>query len=280
MDAGAILKWTVLRAGGFWLDGGGMFGLIPKAMWSKWIPADEQNRIHLAMNCVLLQHEGSPGRILVEAGAGDKWTAKEAGIYQFDRTTEGRIRTVVDALREAGTQPGDITDVVVTHLHFDHAGGLTRLADGADAERPTYLATFPAARIHVQRREWEDALANRSTMTRTYLRSHLDPIADRVVLHDGPAEVLPGLRVRPLPGHTWGQQGIFWQDAGGTLCFPGDLIPTVHHTHPASSLGYDMLPYETMLTKRALLEEADRGGWRLVLDHEPGDCVVQRGRAG
>ena len=89
------------------------------------------------------------------------------------------------------------------------------------------------------------------------------------------AKVLPGLRVAPTPGHTWGHQSVRWRDSLGTVCFPGDLIPTVHHLHPSASLGYDMLPYETMLTKRALLEQASREGWRLVLDHEPGECAVR-----
>jgi glyoxylase-like metal-dependent hydrolase (beta-lactamase superfamily II) len=113
-------------------------------------------------------------------------------------------------------------------------------------------------------------------MTRTYLRTHLDPIAHRVVLHDGAAEPLPGLRVVPTPGHTWHHQAVTWSDARGTVCYPGDVMPTVHHAHPASSLGYDMLPYDTMLTKRALLGRADAGRWRLVLDHEPGECVIRR----
>ena len=278
MPSGPQHEWTLLRAGGFLLDGGGMFGLIPKTMWSRLIPADALNRIHLGMNCVLLRRPGAKP-VRVESGAGDKWGPKELGIYEFDRTPQGRPRTVIDALREQGTDPAEIGEIVLTHLHFDHAGGLTRLAPGADPADPhaPVELCFPNARVHVQRREWEDALANRSTMTRTYLRSHLDPIADRVVLHEGAVEALPGIHVRPLPGHTWGQQGVLWHDAQGVLCYPGDLVPTVHHTHPAASLGYDMLPYETMLTKRALLAEADAGAWRLVLDHEPGDCVVQRG---
>jgi len=162
--------------------------------------------------------------------------------------------------------------VVVTHLHFDHAGGLTRLAADGTPE-----PVFPRARIHVQRQEWTDALANRSTMTRTYLRTHLDPIADRVVTHQGEAEVAVGVRVMPAAGHTWGHQIVMWRDEQGTVCYPGDVIPTRHHVHLSASLGYDMLPYQTMLTKRALLEVADREGWRLVLDHEAGDCVMQRG---
>jgi glyoxylase-like metal-dependent hydrolase (beta-lactamase superfamily II) len=137
---------------------------------------------------------------------------------------------------------------------------------------------FPKARIHVQRQEWNDALANRSTMTRTYLRTHIDPIADRLELHQGEAEVVAGVRVMPAAGHTWGHQVVVWRDAEGTVCYPGDVMPTIHHAHLSASLGYDMLPYQTMLTKRALLELADQESWRLVLDHQPGECVARRGR--
>lgn len=315
----STLTWRVLRAGGFLLDGGGMFGLIPRTMWSKWVAPDALNRIPLAMNCVLLERPVAaagappsaagappsaasrtpspaavPERILIETGAGSKWTDKERAMYEFAREPSGAVRTVEHALAEIGVDPATIAHVVVTHLHFDHAGGLTRWASSATAApasthastpAATHAAThttyppidlvFPNARVHVQRREWLDALANKSTMTRTYLRTHLDPMADRVVLHDGDSEVVPGVRVLPLLGHTWGQQGVVWADEHGTLCYPADVLPTVHHAHPAASLGYDMLPYDTMLTKRALLARAEAEDWRLVLDHEPGECVVR-----
>jgi glyoxylase-like metal-dependent hydrolase (beta-lactamase superfamily II) len=115
-------------------------------------------------------------------------------------------------------------------------------------------------------------------MTRTYLRTHIDPIADRLELHQGEAEVVAGVRVMPAAGHTWGHQVVVWRDAEGTVCYPGDVMPTIHHAHLSASLGYDMLPYQTMLTKRALLELADQESWRLVLDHQPGECVARRGR--
>lgn len=269
-----LFEWRVLRAGGFRLDGGGMFGIIPKTMWSKWVEPDAENRIGLAMNCVLLERPGPGGRplrVLVECGAGGKWGEKERAIYAFETAPDGSVRTVEHALAEAGVAPAWIDHVVLTHLHFDHAGGLTRPGPGGEPE-----PVFPNARIHVQRGEWEDALANRSTMTRTYLRTHLDPVAERVTLHDGAAEPVPGLRLIHAPGHTWHHQAVLWHDAHGTVCFPGDVMPTIHHAHPASSLGYDMLPHDTMLTKRKLLERADAGGWRLVLDHEPGECVIRR----
>lgn len=257
-------EWRVtpLRAGGFRLDGGGMFGLIPKTFWSTWMPADESNRIGLACNCLLL--EDGTSRVLVETGYGDKWSAKDRAIYALES------RTVVDALAERGIAPAMIDHVIVTHLHFDHAAGLT-----ANGPNSSLIPTFPAADIVVQRREWEDAIANRSTMTRTYLRTHLDPIRERLRCVDGPGEVLPGIAVRPLVGHTWGQHGILIRTPTGVTVFPADLIPTVHHVHLSANMGYDVLPYENMVNKRSFLTEAAGEGWTLALDHEPSTPFVR-----
>ncbi len=257
-------SWQLLRAGTMRLDGGSMFGVVPRALWSKLCPPDDQNRILLQTNCLLLQR--GDRHVLIETGCGDKWSERERALYALEP------RTVVDALREIGVAPEAITDVIVTHLHFDHAGGLTRLGSAGVPE-----PVFGHAPVFVQRTEWEDALANKSTMTRTYLRTHLDPIADRVRLLDGAADVpgLAGVRVLPVPGHTWGLQAVLFEDADGTVCFPADVLPTVHHVGTAFSMGYDMLPYDNMRTKTALLEHACHNHWRLVLGHEPNTPVVR-----
>ena len=264
-------NWQLLRAGALRLDGGGMFGVIPRTIWSRLVTADDNNRIALQTNCLLLQ-DGSQ-TVLVETGCGDKWTDTQRGHWDLER------RTIVDALREVDIEPGQVDVVIVTHLHFDHAAALTRW----DADnRP--VPTFPNATVIVQETEWADALANKSTMGRTYLRSHLDPVADCIQLVSGDTEVLPGITVWPMVGHTWGHQAVRFDDGEGIVCFPGDVMPTVHHAGPAYSLGYDMLPYENMLSKQALLEQASRDNWRLVLDHEPGNPVVrvapETGKAG
>lgn len=252
--------WTVLRAGGFRLDGGGMFGLIPRTIWSKLSPPDELNRIRLQTNCLLLEGHGK--RVLVETGYGDKWSDKERSVYDLER------RTVVDALGERGVEPEAIDLVVLTHLHFDHAAGLT------SGTEHSVQRVFPRATIAVQQTEWEDARAGKSTMTRTYLESHLAPIEAAVQLCRGEEQLLPGLRVTPMPGHTWGQQAVIVETDGGRVCFPGDVMPTIHHAHPAFSMAYDMLPYENMLRKKALLSSAAAERWTLVLDHEPDHPVV------
>jgi glyoxylase-like metal-dependent hydrolase (beta-lactamase superfamily II) len=255
-------SWTLLRAGSFRLDGGSMFGVVPKSIWSRIVEPDGFNRIPLQTNCLLLD-DGSR-KVLIETGFGGKWSDKERGFYELER------RTIIDALREIDVEADQVDHVIVSHLHFDHAAGLTSLDASGHA-----IPRFPTAEIIVQRTEWDDALANKSTMTRTYLRSHLDPIADRVRLVDGESEALPGIHLWPMPGHTWGQQAIRFDDGDGTVAFVGDVMPTANHVGLAYSLAYDMLPHENMLSKRRLLEHAAGEGWRIALDHEPGDAVVR-----
>ncbi|MCH7573452.1 MAG: MBL fold metallo-hydrolase [Planctomycetes bacterium] len=264
-------SWKLLRAGSLRLDGGGMFGVVPKPMWSNLIPPDEQNRIALQTNCLLLDdgESGGGGKILIETGFGDKWTEKERGFYDLEK------RCITDALREIEVAPEEISHVVVTHLHFDHAAGLTKLDNSGEP-----ISVFPGAKIHVQKREWEDALANKSTMSKTYLESHLKPIADQVELHDGEAEIFPGpgagagIHVWPMPGHTWGQQAVQFNDDMGTVVFPGDVMPTANHVGLAFSMGYDMEPFTNLQSKNNLLQKAATKGFRIVIDHEPGDAIV------
>ena len=250
-----ISRIEPLRTGAFRLDGGGMFGLIPKTMWSQWTEADAHNRIALATRSLLV--ESRDGLVLIEAGYGDKWSDRERAMYELER------RTAVDALAELSVDPRDIAHVVLTHLHFDHAAGLTRA--GAAGPEPV----FPNARIHVQRQEGHDALANRSTMTKTYFRSHLDPVATSVELHDGACTPLAGITLIPTAGHTWGHQSILLEGPGDPTVYLGDACPTVHHAHPAASLGYDMLAYESMQSKLEILGRASRERWRIALDHDP-----------
>jgi len=288
-------KWTLLDAGPILLDGGGMFGVVPRVIWSKSIPPDDRNRIRLNHNCLLLESANEPRRrVLIEVGSGDKLDAKSRDIFGLTD------RTIVTALGEARVRPEDLPDVVVSHLHFDHAAALTRRvqsgekADWQDDTHPAGVKlTFPNARIHVQRREWQDAIGNNSVMTRTYFSDHLIPLKDRLVLHDSPPpfpladpparnampmtpassrmdEILPGIFALLVPGHTWGQQALlFADDQGRTVVFTPDVLPTVHHVGAAYSLAYDVEPYMSMITRHWFLDEAARNDWLLVLDHEP-----------
>ena len=259
------MSWdcTLLRAGSFALDGGAMFGLIPRPLWTRLVEPDEKNRIPLQQNCLLLE---SGGRLaLIECGMGSKFNQKLRDIYALEE------RTVCDALHEIGCDPADISTVIISHLHFDHAGGLTRWA--ADGETPELC--FPNAEIVSQKIEWEDAVANKTTMHRTYLPENLKPVAERVRLVDGEAEILPGIRSLPVPGHTWGQQAIVVDRAGGgTLCFTSDVLPTANHAGTTYNMAYDVEPYTNMSSKSDLLSRAAAGGWTLALPHEPGEVFV------
>ena len=291
--------WQLLRAGPLWLDGGGMFGVVPRVVWGKSVPSDERGRIELAHNCLLLTRQDQPAtKILIELGSGDKFDAKGRDIFGL---TE---RTVVDALADVGTTPEQISQIIVSHLHFDHAGGMTRRA--RDGEAPDWTSgkpgesvkfTFPGAPVYVQRREWEDAIANNSVMTRTYLRENLEPMRDRVQLLDAPppfprghvprrdewpkapvadrvAEVVPGVFVLVVPGHTWGQQAIlFADDRDRTIVFTPDVMPSVHHVGAAYNMAYDVEPFMSTISRRWFLDAAVKNDWTLVIDHEPGNPV-------
>jgi glyoxylase-like metal-dependent hydrolase (beta-lactamase superfamily II) len=294
-----------------------MFGVVPKVVWNRNVPCDVQNRIRCGHNCLLLERRPDdinlagpaggqqPHRVLIEAGSGDKFDAKNRAIFGL---TDEWIGPAIEA---AGVRCNEIDDVVVSHLHFDHAGGVVRRArdgeapdwvpPGADPKPAGVKLTFPRAPIHVQRREWEDALLNRSVMTRTYFRENLEPIRDRVKLLDSPppfpdgylpgkeeapptslgermTEILPGIGVFRVPGHTWGQQAVCFQDERGrTVVFTPDVLPTLQHAGTAYNLAYDVEPYISSVTRRWFLQEAVKGDWLLVLDHEPGNpcCRVR-----
>jgi glyoxylase-like metal-dependent hydrolase (beta-lactamase superfamily II) len=226
--------WKLLRAGRLLLDGGGMFGVIPRVVWSKAMPPDEQNRCTFAHNCLLLQNDEHT--IVIEAGSGDKLDQKMKKIFGIEEYY------IHDAVRDAGVSCDGVDYVICSHLHFDHAGGLTRRAPDGGVQ-----LTFPKAKIISQRREWQDAIANRSVMTRTYYRDHLDPIRDQLELFESrppfeaghpinreqlpsmPLEerltqVLPGIDVFLVPGHTWGQQAIKFTDDRGHRC----IYPRCH----------------------------------------------------
>ncbi|MEL7473592.1 MAG: MBL fold metallo-hydrolase [Planctomycetota bacterium] len=304
--------WQVLDAGPLLLDGGGMFGLIPRVVWSRVVEADEKNRIALRHNCLLLTSTepdpalGRPRRVVIETGSGDKLNAKMSSVFGLGD------RTIEHALREVGVEPDEIDDVVVSHLHFDHAGGLTRrpragetpdwTPDGppsSEADEIGVRLTFPNATVHVQAIEWNTAIANNSVMTKTYYRDHLDPIQPRLRLAESPTafqhdripnrgerpassvedrctEALPGVQVFLASGHTWGQQAVLFHGPDGSpVLFTPDVLPTAWHVGATYSLAYDVEPYTSMVTKRWLLHDAAERGWTLVLDHDPLTPVVR-----
>jgi len=246
-----------LPGGRFMLDGGTMFGVVPKALWQREAPADAHNRIGLACNCLLL--EIGAERILLDTGIGERFSARERQIYGIDAD-----ETLRSSLATAGLDPADITTVALTHLHFDHFCGC--LIDGDDGPEPLF-----ANAVHlVQRGEWEDALHGRSTMKSSYRPDDLQRLAEQIEVRriEGEYRIAPGLTTFVTGGHTEWHQG-FRLDAGDrTLVYPGELVPTRSHIRPYWNMAYDMFPHQTLTAKQAFLAEAAATGWIVAWDHD------------
>jgi len=257
-----------LEAGLQRLDGGAMFGVVPKPLWQKRIPADGRNRIPLALRCLLI--ETPDALVLVDNGVGNKEDAKFRDIYGVDNA--GSPTRLEDALRDAGFTPEDVDIVINTHLHFDHAGGNTyRDAEGA------IRLSFPRARYVVQAGEWEWAHSGNERVRASYLPHNFDPVhaAGRFEFVSGEHEVVPGVRLVPTPGHTPHHQCVLVQSEGETACFLADLVPTSAHLPLPWIMGYDVEPLVTLESKRWVLKRAREEGWLLIFEHDP---VVPWGR--
>lgn len=256
-----------LDAGTQRLDGGAMFGVVPKPLWERRIPADDRNRIPLAMRCLLV--ETPDALVLIDTGAGNKESEKFVEIYGLDNTaTAGSPypTRLEEALAMAGFTPDDVDVVINTHLHFDHAGGNTvRTGDGS-----VELA-FSRARYAVQRGELDWAHVRNERIQASYLPANFDPVvaAGRFDLLEGDGAVVPGIRTIRTPGHTPHHQSVLIGDGGATACFLADLIPTAAHLPLPWIMGYDVEPLVTLETKRALLDRARAERWLLVFEHDP-----------
>jgi glyoxylase-like metal-dependent hydrolase (beta-lactamase superfamily II) len=270
------LRCHALEAGTQHLDGGAMFGIVPKPLWERRTQPDSQNRIPLAMRCLLVEH--GDGLILVDTGLGNKENEKFRSIYGVDNAGTTGPTQLEDAIRAAGHSPDDIRIVINTHLHFDHAGGNTFHPDPGGGE---VQLTFPEATYVVQRGELEFAMHANERTAGSYLPHNFAPVSDRSAwrLVEGPAEVVPGIEVLPTPGHTPHHQSVLVRDGGDTLCFLADLVPTTAHLPLPWIMGYDLEPLVTLETKRALLKRAAEEGWMVVFEHDPviGLGRVQRG---
>ncbi len=259
--------WTVveLEDGIFRLDGGAMFGVVPKTLWSRKVEADEANRIRLSL-CGLLLDDGK-SRILIDTGIGDKFGGKELSMYSIER----RRGQLFEELREAGYSPGDVTDVVLTHLHFDHAGNAT-IRRG---ERPEeYVPAFPGARYHVQREHWEWALSPSERDRASFRPADFEPLAalepeGRLVLHGDGDSIADGVTVHASSSHTPGHQHVIVRTAGECIVHCGDLVPTRAHVRLPYIMGYDLFPLGTLEEKKKLFAEAAQGRWLLFAEHDP-----------
>jgi glyoxylase-like metal-dependent hydrolase (beta-lactamase superfamily II) len=248
------------------LDGGAMFGVVPKPLWQKRIPADERNRIPLALRCLLV--ETPDELVLIETGLGNKENEKFLEIYGVENAASpasGLPDRVHEAIQLAGFPADEVTTVVNTHLHFDHAGGNTFRDAGGEIR-----LSFPRARYHVQRGEWEWAHKTNERTQASYLPHNFDPVASAGRLHlmQGGGEVVPGIFVVPTPGHCPFHTSVLVRSAGETACFLADVIPTMAHLPLPWIMGYDVEPLRTLESKRALLKRAAAEEWLLVSTHD------------
>ena len=249
----------VLESGTFGLDGGAMFGSVPKALWERTNPADEANRIELALRLLLIEGDGR--RILVDTGMGHKWTEQQVKRFRIEQPGHA----VDSALKAIGFNRQDVTDVILTHLHFDHAGGAT-LADGREI-----VPAFPNARYYTQRSQW-DLANNPSPKDRaSFIPENFVPLErhGQLELLDRGEELAPGVELLVGNGHTDGHQMVKVTGDGQTMVFLGDTIPTTTHLRLPFIMGYDLRPLETLQEKQRLLAQAAEEGWWLFFDHDP-----------
>ena len=250
--------------GRFSLDGGAMFGVVPKVLWERCCPVDELNRVPLSLTALLIRAHGQ--YILVDTGLG----AKEDGKFQSMFAVE-RAPTLRESLKRLGVYPEDIDVVINTHLHFDHAGGNTM-----KSEDGTLRPAFPKARYVVQRGEFDDAACANERTKASYRRDNFTPVAHLNqwdFLH-GDTELLPGVKAIVTAGHTRWHQSIRIESEGKVAFFLGDLIPTVSHLPLPYIMGYDLYPIQTLETKRWVLDRAFEEEWLLLFEHDP---LVQAG---
>ncbi len=267
-------KWTfrAFTDGAFKLDGGAMFGVVPRALWEQQHPADDRNRIDMVLRCLLAEH--GDRRILVDAGIGDRWEEKKRDIFAFDR----RPGHLLSELAGAGISTESITDVVLTHLHFDHCGGAVREQGGE------LVPAFPKARHWVQKKHWQWAMHPTERDRASFRPEDFEPLekAGLVEFVDGPNEILPGVRVLPVHGHTPGQQLVEFHTGDGVVAFVGDLLPLASQLRVPWVMAYDLNPVLTLTEKKEFLSRAAEEDYVLVFEHDPAvECcgVVFDGKA-
>ncbi len=251
------LEFHIIRDGHVLLDGGAMFGVVPRPLWEKKSAPDARNRITLAMNCLLIHAGGK--RILVETGAGAKMAPKLRDIYGLDGPT------LIASLEKFGVRPEQIDIIINTHLHFDHCGGNTRL------ERDQIVPVFPNARYYVQRGEFTHAMYPNERDHASYFRENYEPLnrAGMFTLLDGDSVIAPGVEVVVVPGHTAHMQCVRLTGGGQTAFFFADLVPTTAHLPLPWIMGYDLYPVTTLENKKRWIPQVVKEGWLALFAHDP-----------
>ena len=254
------LTCHALEGGRQHLDGGAMFGIVPKVLWQRRIPADDRNRIPLALRCLLVEHDD--GLVLIDTGIGNKENEKFIDIYGVENAGEDGRTKLEDALRELGHGPDDVRWVINTHLHFDHAGGDTWRDPGGKVG-----LAFPKARYVVQKGELDFARHTNERTAGSYLAHNFQGVPFQLI--DGEREILPGIHGIPTPGHVPFHQSVLVESGGERACFIADLVPTSAHLPLPWIMGYDLEPLVTLETRRRLYQRAEAEQWLLVFEHDP-----------
>ena len=247
-----------IETGTFWLDGGAMFGVVPKVFWDITNKSDERNRVQLAARCLLIIGNGR--KILMDDGNGTKITDKFRDIYNLDNNQNDLYKS----LNKYNVAPNDITDVILSHLHFDHAGGSTIKENGM--LKPAFLR----AKYYVQKSQWENALNPTERDRASYVPNDYMPLMEYGVLDllDGEKELFPGIHLLISNGHTPGLQMLKITDGNRTLFYPADLVPFTSHVPLPYIMGFDLQPLLTLEDKRKYLKQAADEGWIIFFEHD------------
>jgi glyoxylase-like metal-dependent hydrolase (beta-lactamase superfamily II) len=252
-------KIDLIQTGTFGLDGGAMFGIIPKPLWQKTNPADDSNRITLGARCLLLKSESK--NILVDTGIGTNWDKKFKAIYRVDQSEH----TLFNSLKDKGVEPGDITDVILTHLHFDHTGG--SVIQNGDK----FVPAFSNANYHVQKQHYDWAVNPSDRDRASFVQERFVPLFEEGVLKfvNKENKFDDEIDFILINGHTFAHQMVKLHDSSNTLLFCGDLMPTSSHVPLPYIMGYDLQPLVTLEEKKNILPLAVEQEWKLIFEHDP-----------
>jgi glyoxylase-like metal-dependent hydrolase (beta-lactamase superfamily II) len=247
---------TVVSDGTYFLDGGGLFGVVPKSLWSKKVTADEQNRVAAGLNSLLVRT--GEKNVLIETGIGNKLSEKMVRIY-------GQPAQLLENLHTAGIAPEDIDIVINTHLHFDHCGWNTVHKDGK------ITPTFPRAKYYAPEGEWQYARHPSERDAISFISENYDPLVEsgQMTLLKGGEEIVPGISVKTFPGHTAHMQAVIVRSGGRTACYISDLIPTTAHLDLSWGMSYDLYPLQTIESKKRYYAKAIAEKWLTVFTHDP-----------
>jgi glyoxylase-like metal-dependent hydrolase (beta-lactamase superfamily II) len=257
------MKWGqfelhLISDGNVWLDGGAMFGVVPKSLWEKKTSPDEKNRIRLGLNCLLIRT--AEKTLLIDTGCGFNYTEKEFEIYRIEHETD-----ILQELEKIDVSPEKVDFVINTHYHFDHCGGNTR------REGEELVPSFPNATYLVSRQEYEDANHPNERTVATYMPHNWKPLEDRGLLQkvDKDQEIVPGVTLVSTPGHTAGHQSVKVESEGKILFYLADLCPTSAHVALPWIMGFDLFPLTTLEVRKRIYAQAVDEEWLLFFEHDP-----------